>query len=350
MADEINRKLAQSEKVSYSDPVELHDTRDLRIEFIPFYIKRTLGTQMRCKIIRTDKQNDYQKISINLNSTALNRLHDAIKQHLAVSDEDDGSYLLIQTDGMVHGKEGITVQQAAKAIEELLKTNGVIFELSGLNLSSEIIHALKVELRLRELRQSVADLSGHLREGLAEERVYQEWCENNSWSFGNAYVVNDQLRAISASDKVDLLLPRNLGGFRDLIEVKRPDIQIILWDKSHKSWYFSADVSRAIGQCHRYLDVLHQEVGLSGLRDTPEVLAYHPRATVVVGRTSEWTEEQYRALHGLNSRFTDISVISYDHLLAQARRTLELVESDALEEEVIVPTVTDWYEDDDEPF
>ncbi len=350
MADEIARKLAQSGKVSYSDSVELHDSRDLRIEFIPFYIKRTLGNQMHCKIIRTDKRNGFQETSINLDGAASNGLYSAIKQHLTIVDESDGSYLLIQTNGMVHGKEGITIQQTAKAIEELFKTEGVTAELSGINLSDEIIHALRTELRLRELRQAVADLASHLREGEVEESIYQAWCENNSWSFGNAYVVNDQLRAISAADKVDLLLPRNLGGFRDLIELKRPDMHIILRDKSHNSWYFSAEVSKAIGQCHRYLDVLHQEVGLSGLRDAPDVFAYHPRATVVVGRTNEWTDEQYRALHGLNSRLTDISVISYDHLLAQARRILELVETDELEEEVIVPSENARYEDDYEPF
>ena len=72
--------------------------------------------------------------------------------------------------------------------------------------------------RVRELRDSVAELTNHLREGIADEYVYQRWYESHSWAFGNAYVVNDTLRSISATDQVDLLLPLNLGGFRDLIE------------------------------------------------------------------------------------------------------------------------------------
>ena len=99
----------------------------------------------------------------------------------------------------------------------------------------------------------------------------------------------------------------------------------------------------------RYLDVLHDEVGVGGLRDSPEVVAYHPRATIVIGRSHECPDEQHRALHGLNRRVADISVISYDHLLAQARATLDLVEAPEHEPDVIVPAGTEW-DFDDEPF
>ena len=83
--------------------------------------------------------------------------------------------------------------------------------------------------------------------------------------------------------------------------------------------------------------------------DSPEVVAYHPRATIVIGRSHDWPKEQQRALHGLNRRLADISVISYDHLLAQARATLDLVEAPEPEAEVIVPAGTEW-DFDDEPF
>jgi hypothetical protein len=73
------------------------------------------------------------------------------------------------------------------------------------------------------------------------------------------------------------MLPSVIAGYRDIVELKRPDMRVLFYDDEHKNFYFSADVSKAIGQCHRYLDVLH-EVASQGLRDHPEVVAYIIRA------------------------------------------------------------------------
>ncbi len=54
---------------------------------------------------------------------------------------------------------------------------------------------------------------------------------------------------------------------------------------------------KAIGQCHRYLDVLEEEAR-DGMRDAREVVTYHPRATIVIGRSVDWADDQHRALHG----------------------------------------------------
>lgn len=280
--------------------------------------------------------------SISLRDAALQKLYTAIGDHLLISQEAPGSYVLIHADGTVSDDSRLLAEQVVRAIEELLQTDGIVDHLRNLDLGEEIVHALRTDLRLRELREAVLELGGNLEEGVVDESTYQDWCERHSWAFGNAYVVNDQIRAISASDRIDLLLPRNLGGFRDLIELKRPDMRILHWDRSHKSWYWSAEASKAIGQCHRYLDVLHNEVGLSGLRDAPNVVAYHPRATIVVGRSDDWSDREQQALHGLNCRLSDISIISYDHLLAQAQQTLALVETPDHENKIYVPQEDDW--------
>lgn len=342
MTGRINRRPSQSDGVHYSDPVELHDTSVLRIEFVPFFIERTGRSQSACKIVRYDKREGWQQTSISLQEAAVRRLHVALGEHLAVSSASQGSYIILRTDGTIAEDAEISPEGVARAIGTLLRTDGLANYLDDIDLGTELAHAMKTNLRLRELRDSVAELTNYLREGATSESLYQDWCERHSWSFGNAYVVNDEIRSISATDQVDLLLPRRLGGFRDLIELKRPDMPILHWDSSHRNWHWSADVSKAIGQCHRYLDVLHTEVGLTGLRDAPDLVAYHPRATIVIGRSEAWPEQQHQALHGLNRRLTDISIMSYDHLLAQARQTLELVEAPEPDVDVIVAHDSDW--------
>lgn len=174
------------------------------------------------------------------------------------------------------------------------------------------------------MRSAVAELRSNLGSGEAGEQTYQAWCEKHCWAFGNAYVVRDEVRAISTGDNLDLLLPNVIAGYRDIVELKRPDKEVLLYDTAHKNYYFSADVSRAIGQCHRYLDILH-EAAKDGLLDHKEVVAYHPTATIVIGRSNEWSDEQQRALHGLNRRLHGISVMTYDHLPAQGERLLEMM-------------------------
>ena len=45
----------------------------------------------------------------------------------------------------------------------------------------------------------------------------------------------------------------------------------------------------------------------------------------MIGRSNGWTEDQEHALHGLNRRMNGISVMTYDHLLAQGERLVEMM-------------------------
>ncbi|MGV7174253.1 hypothetical protein [Xanthomonas axonopodis] len=79
--------------------------------------------------------------------------------------------------------------------------------------------------------------------------------------------------------------------------------------------------------------------------DHKEVVAYHPRATIVIGRSHDWSAEQQRSLHGLNRRLHGISVMTYDHLLAQGERLLEMMSP--LDPSLVDPSSD---EDDDIPW
>jgi Domain of unknown function (DUF4263) len=123
-----------------------------------------------------------------------------------------------------------------------------------------------------------------------------------------------------------------VSGYRDVVELKRPDTPVLNYDEGHRNFYWTSEVSKAIGQCHRYLDVLH-EVASQGLRDHPQIVAYHPRGVIVIGRSHDWSGEKLRALHGLNRRLSDMTVITYDQLLAQGERLVELFATTQLETE-----------------
>lgn len=346
----IDRKEAASGRISYGDAVILHETRKTRVALVPYFIPHSNHTELAIKL-QTYKKAPLphewvfvEEKSLNLNGAASDRLLRALRDHLAVAEQDDdGAYLLLRVSEGTADLGEHDPQMVASALAKVLSREEIVNHLSGADLSDELVSSLRSAIRLREMQAAVADLRDKLGRGDTDEQIYQDWCEKHSWAFGSAYVVNDEVRNISASDNLDMLLPTVIAGYRDLVELKRPNMDVLRYDQAHRNYYWSADVSRAIGQCHRYLDILH-EVAANGLRDHPEIVAYHPRAIIVIGRSNDWDAQVLRALHGLNHRLSSVTVMTYDQLLAQGERLLSIVapEDDEIEEEA------EW--DDDIPF
>lgn len=347
----ISRREAQSGKISYGSPIILHESTRTRQVMIPFYVRRTSGVEVAVKIQTYRKApppmdwNEVEDKSISLNQPAAQELLRALRQHFAVAQQDeDGNYVVIKVGEEMADIADLDPGVAARTVADLLTRKDLAQHLTSKELGSELISSLRIAMRLQELLVAVAELRNQLDTGVADEKVYQEWCEQHTWAFGNAYVVRDEIRQITAGDTLDVLIPTVIAGYRDIIELKRPDKEVILYDTSHRNYYFSADVSKAIGQCHRYLDVLAEEAR-DGLRDYPDIVAYHPRATIVIGRSVGWDQEKRRALHGLNDRLHGISVITYDQLLAQGERLVEILGSTVAEED---PPDLEVIEDDED--
>jgi hypothetical protein len=325
----ISRKKAASGKISYGDPVVLHETSKSRITLVPFYIPHSDHTELSVKIVTWVKLKGEWKFkeekTITLSESASRNLQAALAQHYEVAkSNEDGKYLLLRISDGTADLSDHDPQLVANALTKVLSQEDIVQHLHQAELSDELITSLRGAIRIKEMQHAVSELQNNLDSDINDENTYQEWCQNHSWAFGSAYVVNDEVRNISASDNLDMLLPTVIAGYRDLVELKRPDMQVLNYDKGHRNYYWTSDVSKAIGQCHRYLDILH-EVAANGLRDHPEIVAYHPRAIIVIGRSNEWDENQLRALHGLNHRLSSVTVMTYDQLLAQGERLLHMV-------------------------
>jgi hypothetical protein len=251
-----------------------------------------------------------------------------LRDHLAVAREGtDGEYVIIKVNEGTAHFDDVDPAAVATAITRVLGRPDIARHLADTELSDELVGAFKGAIRLQEMKSAVAILRQHLDAGDSDESVYQTWCKNHSWAFGNAYVMSDDVRDISAGDTLDLLMPSVISGYRDIVELKRPDVAVLNHDQSHRNYYFAAEVSKSIGQVHRYMDVLH-EAAASGLQDHPEIVAYHPRAIIVIGRSNDWDVGRLKALHGLNRRLNGIMVMTYDQLLVQGQRLIEILSSE----------------------
>ncbi|MFK4035345.1 Shedu anti-phage system protein SduA domain-containing protein [Nonomuraea wenchangensis] len=264
-----------------------------------------------------------------LNHSEVIHLYEALQQGLKVAEQgDDGEFLVLRVDReslLSQNQNSFSVRQA---FAELVQDRAVLQMLIDSPDGLSILRGMQASARIMELQAAVIELEQNLQSEVCDEDVYQDWCEANSWAFGNVYVMRDDVRELGPGDIVDILMECTVNGLRDVFELKRANHNPLLWDKSHRSWYWSSEASKAIGQCHRYLDVLHESSTRTLLRDHPEIVAYHPRATIVMGRSESWGNEELRGLHGLNARLHGIQIITYDQLLRQAKQVLALTEQE----------------------
>lgn len=318
-------------QVDHSKTVVLKDNSKTRVEAVLFYIAHNTSPDELCCRINTYRKNQntayptlVEEKSISLDHKSCEKLFKLIEGGLNLRNEKAGDYLVVRlSDGTVDYSD-LSPELVAKALIAALEDKTIIEHLRAVELTNEFVSAIKTSIHLSEMRSAISALRGLLDSGEKRESSYQEWCFNNSWAFGSAYIVRDDVRNISASDSVDMLLPRLMSGYRDIVELKSPKFEVLHFDDSHRDYYFSAEVSKVVGQCHRYLDVLSEEAS-GGLRDHSEIVSYCPRAIVVIGRSHTWDEEKLKALHGLNSRLNGIQIMTYDNLLAQCEQLLNVV-------------------------
>ncbi|HEV3170373.1 MAG TPA: Shedu anti-phage system protein SduA domain-containing protein [Actinocrinis sp.] len=324
---QVSRRQSQNqEQVSFTNPIVIKDTAKLHFEVLLQYIKRSEGDQIAPKLIYWKKsQNIFLTgfpVEFTLTHDEAQELKRVLEEGLAVAEgKEDGDFLILRLDGSGTPLAGRDPTAVGQAIAPLVANEEVLRALADTEDGAEILLGLQSSVRLTELSVAIDELRSYLDDGVVSEQEYQEWCERHAWAFGNAYAMQDEVRTIAIGDSVDGLMKQTANGLRDIFELKRPDMEPIKYDSTHKCYFWSREASMAIGQCHRYLDVLH-EAAANGLRDHSEIVAYHPRAMIVIGRSDGWSDARLRALHGLNARLHGISVMTYDQLLAQAEQLL----------------------------
>jgi hypothetical protein len=331
----VVRQPAQSGKLDYAAGVVLHESSQTRVTLVPFYIPHHTGpSELHAKIITYKKLRmpgagwrAVEEKSVTLDAAALGLLLDAIKVHQLIAERSSGGqYIVIKTPENTAELGNMDPQTASKALLGVLSQPEILKHVRTHKLDDRLADALRGAIRLREVQDAVEELRGYLDGGVVAEESYQKWCRRHSWAFGISHMSGDDVRHIGVGDTVDVLLPTLLSGLRDVVELKRPDVDPLAWDGEHGDYYFTAEASKAIGQAHRYLDTAADQLK-SGLTDHPEIIAYHPRATIVIGRSKTWPQPKLRALHGLNSRLHGITVMTFDHLLRQADQLMTVLTS-----------------------
>jgi len=312
--------------VGQCDPVTIHDGPRKVVKYRARAIKHSSGgISYEARITKYDPRHpDVSEFSLELDERDLQRLAEAIAEYgPIVRTGERGAFLLLRL-GDEAALDASSVDGVRALLTAVARNDGLRHIIEEISESGALDDLISDGRRVRRLRSAIAELEALLSTAQPES-VMQAWAARNSWCFGLQYSAFDGERRLSLADQADLLLPRLLDGCRDLVELKRADVDVLKLIKKNV-YAFTEPVTSAIAQAAQYLDILREDAGpRGGIRGAPGVRAFHPEAIIAVGRSRDWDNDRLRAWVRLNAYLSGIQVLTYDELLDRGRTILRLL-------------------------
>lgn len=113
----------------------------------------------------------------------------------------------------------------------------------------------------------------------------------------------------------------------DVIEIKTHLKRALVWDSSHKNFYFSPELSKSIVQTKNYLDAIvqkrfeHPEDQVNVTSFVEDENLYHPRGIIIISSKEKLTtkvgepEKLKRDFTKLRNSLKDIEILTFDEVL-----------------------------------
>lgn len=280
-----------------------------------------------------------------LNLEDIRSLYDHLCLISIIKDGETKSSKFVETSDEINlilksldNKDLGTILQLLEKFESEVKIKGLLESLSDLeieNLHGAYQHKLIYEeiknlekLITLEIDGSItADIINHPElltyKAGQPEKIFQNWIESNLWIFGIDYIKKHDSRKIALFSEGDLLM-ESVDGYLDLIELKRPKHELFKFDESHKCFYPHTSLSQVIGQSLFYLQKL-QDYKLN-IEKEYEVKVIMPRIKIIIGRSSNFSDEEKDCLRMLNSNLHSLQIITYDDLVQYGKLILSSFE------------------------
>jgi hypothetical protein len=188
---------------------------------------------------------------------------------------------------------------------------------SEVQLLTGIVQRARREMDLDELRAAVEDSE-------TQEKDLQKIIERMTWVFGGEFLPGTARRSLTARDQLDLALLRPDGTLHG-VELKRAKEKIVTGHRSHR--IPSSKVHEAVCQAANYLRELDErraqiltDWGIDCRRASMTVVIGH-KSFVPAGVTEK---EVHEVLRTYNSDHSRVIVTTYDQLIDNAQRALDL--------------------------
>ncbi len=193
-------------------------------------------------------------------------------------------------------------------------------------LPDDLVASLQNQSRINAIREFEKMLGQNL-----VEQKWQDWFKKNDWVLGSEFVRILDEREIDTANITDYLM-QAYDGFLDIIEIKRPDGNLQFWmdTQDHGNYIPSSDLTKAITQATKYIYEVEREAdSVKFAERVRNIKTIKPRCVLIFGRSNNWNVEQKESYRILNSNYHNLSIMTYDHVLARAKRIL------GIEQEII---------------
>lgn len=328
----MNKKvLTSNESIKKSDPLIIYCTKTRRIKLTPLYVHHNTKDDeqyYKLELLEKDETGNFYVVSSgnwNIYSNKIESLYEFIQTTTELQSKD--------LDTIIISKD---TSQKAKILTQLLKSDDLCDLFKSSEFDKQTICNLKNAIKITEIEKAIAEFEQLLETSSDKEKPFENWCKENTWAYGNYYVLTEEIHTISNAEKVDALLKNAVNDFRDIVEFKKPSAQILKFDTSHNNYYFAEDAAMAISQVINYAEIF-DEVAERGLHKHEDIKGYNPKSIIIIGRTNHYTPEMIKSLHSLNSRLNNIQILSYDMLLAQCKNLLSQLKGNYETEEDDLP-------------
>lgn len=195
--------------------------------------------------------------------------------------------------------------------EELIKEN-----ITNIDDFYKILLIKKMQIGIDKLEQII---SGEYK----NEVDIQKFLKENMWMFPNNYsLVVDDVKI--NKDNIFDIIPKDIEGFVDIIEVKLPNVQLFHYDNSHNNYYSSSTLTKAIAQTQNYIFEFEKKANDPNYQDRNNCKIVKPRGIILIGSGNPLTEDEIKYLRILNSSFHNIYILTYQQLLDRAKMIFEI--------------------------
>jgi hypothetical protein len=237
----------------------------------------------------------------------------------------------------VLSKRDILKQMSPRDIEELNRFFPLFIKKHGASLTgAEKLIALsksKEAVEVIFLNRIVKRFEQSLSKRLAESR-WQRFLSDYILIFNSNYARVLPKESVSLHGSYPDFILLDAYNYLDIYEIKIPQALLLRKDKSHNTYYWSPEMSRAISQTENY--IAQAERGGSLLKEEIktqkgiDIRVLKPRGFIIAGtRTQLKNESMQNCFRLLNNGLTNIEIILYDDLLNNLRTFLARIKEGA---------------------
>jgi len=195
--------------------------------------------------------------------------------------------------------------------------------ITDLNSAPGLVEKLRKHTLHLQYKESLNEFCA-LLESSVREQDYKDWIKGNTWVFGTEYLNREDITQVALQQRIDLCFT-SVDGYQDVIELKTPDKEVLNLDSGHPgNYYMSPELAKVVGQCTNYLYEIEEQ--RSNIERTYGLPFLKPRARIIIGRSIDWDEEKKQALRKINAAFHNIEIMTYDHMLARAKKMIAYYE------------------------